>query len=142
MSRRVVDASIVIKWYVEEHGSTQAIHILEDIEYELCAPDLLLPEAADILWKKHTRGELSRDRMDQLAALIGDPQRLPVRLIGSQPLMVEALSIALEFGRTAYDALYLAAAVQQDAEFVTADAHLANAISVSAFWRARTRLLS
>jgi predicted nucleic acid-binding protein len=51
MTPHVVDASIVIKWFVDEVHSEAARSLQED-QYELSAPDLLWPECGNILWKK------------------------------------------------------------------------------------------
>ena len=57
MDRLVVDASVAIKWVVEEEGSEAAAGLLDGST--LAAPDFLIPECANILWKKVRRGELA-----------------------------------------------------------------------------------
>jgi predicted nucleic acid-binding protein len=55
MNYLVVDASVVIKWLVFEPYSTEARQILSDYQagdLTLLAPDLLLAEVANIIWKK------------------------------------------------------------------------------------------
>ena len=47
MDRLVVDASVAIKWVVEEEGSEAAAGLLDGPG--LMAPDLLMPECANIL---------------------------------------------------------------------------------------------
>ena len=47
---------------------------------------------------------------------------------GSAPLMQAALEIALRTGRTVYDSLYLALAVQLDSRVLTADEKLYHAL--------------
>jgi len=46
----VADASVVIKWYVPEPGSAKVPALLGGGNV-LIAPDLLVPELANILWK-------------------------------------------------------------------------------------------
>jgi predicted nucleic acid-binding protein len=55
----VVDASIVVKWVVEEDGTPEALALRRDAT--LIAPELLIAECANILWKKVKREELSRE---------------------------------------------------------------------------------
>jgi predicted nucleic acid-binding protein len=45
MTGRVVNASIAIKWFVDEHDSDDATRLLQ---HPLAAPDLLGPECANI----------------------------------------------------------------------------------------------
>jgi predicted nucleic acid-binding protein len=60
MTPYVVDASIVIKWFVDEvHAG--AARRLQEAQYELFAPGLLWPECGNILWKKVRRRELTPD---------------------------------------------------------------------------------
>jgi predicted nucleic acid-binding protein len=57
----VVDASVVLKWFLPEKDSGLADSLLEDFlngDAELIAPDLILLEAANALWK---RVELARN---------------------------------------------------------------------------------
>ena len=56
MTTWVIDASVAIKWVVDEPGTEQALLLRR---HHLVAPDLLVPECANILWKKIRRGELS-----------------------------------------------------------------------------------
>jgi predicted nucleic acid-binding protein len=55
----VVDASIAVKWVVEEEGTLHALALLR--QAKLIAPELLVAECANILWKKVLRDELSED---------------------------------------------------------------------------------
>jgi predicted nucleic acid-binding protein len=49
----VVDASLAIKWFIDEPDSAEALAVLR---HPISAPDLLAPECANILWKKVGRG--------------------------------------------------------------------------------------
>ena len=48
MSTFVIDASVAIKWVVEEPGTPEALLLRR---HRLLAPDLLMAECANILWK-------------------------------------------------------------------------------------------
>ena len=56
MNALVIDASIAIKWVVEENGTSEALVLRK--KAKLIAPDLLVAECANIFWKKVQRGEL------------------------------------------------------------------------------------
>ena len=55
----VVDASVALKWVIEEDGSHAAGVLL--LEQPLAAPDLLIVECANVVWAKARRGVLGRD---------------------------------------------------------------------------------
>ncbi|MDI3461813.1 MAG: hypothetical protein OJF50_000634 [Nitrospira sp.] len=57
----VVDASIAVKWFVEERGSTAARTVLSKGE-TLLAPDLILVETSNTAWKKVRRKEMTREQ--------------------------------------------------------------------------------
>jgi predicted nucleic acid-binding protein len=124
LSAIVVDASVAVKWFVPEPLTDEAVALLEG-PLEMLAPDLIYPEAANILWKKVGRGEIEpRDARDVLAALV----RVPLSVVPSSTLVEAALEIALVHRRTAYDGLYVALAVAREAVFVTADGRLVEAL--------------
>ena len=51
MSVFVVDASVVVKWFVPEIHSDAARRLLV-LPHEYVAPDLLFAETANTIWKK------------------------------------------------------------------------------------------
>ena len=119
----IVDASIAIKWVVEEEGSDLAIALRAG--YRFAAPDLFAAECANILWKKTQRGELTRDEASMAARLI---ERSGVELFSGRPLIGEATELALDLGHPAYDCFYICLAVRQKCRFVTADERLLAAL--------------
>ena len=120
MIRAVVDASVVIKWVVEEEGSDAALTLLD--ETELLAPDLLMAECANILWKKVARRELNREEAGLAAELL---QRAAIELVPTRAVMADALRHAIDLGHPAYDCIYIALALERGCPFVTADERLA-----------------
>ena len=123
MKRAVIDASVAIKWLVEERGSAAALSLLDGPE--LIAPDLLMPECANILWKKVVRAEFSAEEAQLAADLL---QRAAIELISVRALMADALQLAVELNHPAYDCTYLALAIAQGCPFVTADERLARVV--------------
>ena len=87
---------------------------------DLHAPDLLLIECANALWKRVDRGELDRDSaMAAINALstLEDLDRHPL----DQQLVAPALSLAVAHSLTAYDAAYAALAVQLGGTVISGD---------------------
>jgi predicted nucleic acid-binding protein len=115
----VVDASIAVKWVVEEEGTAQALRLLK--RSRLIAPELLLAECANILWKKIRRDELSNEEALLAARLL---QSADLELASTRSLMEPATRIAIELDHPAYDCVYLALAAERDCPFVTADERL------------------
>jgi predicted nucleic acid-binding protein len=62
---RVVDASVVAKWFIPEPYKDNAERLLRDFlndRIELTAPDLLIAEVGNLLWKRSTlrKGDICR----------------------------------------------------------------------------------
>lgn len=125
----VVDASVAIKWVVEEEGRASA-RALVLADHELIAPDFLLVEAANVMWKKVRRRELGSE---QASKALGD-MRLPLaQLLPMAGLVDRALDIAVELDHPVYDCLYVSAAEKSDCAVVTADRRLLGVVRGSAF---------
>jgi predicted nucleic acid-binding protein len=116
VTRLVIDASIALKWVVQEDGTDQALVLRQHAK--LIAPDLLVPECANILWKKVQRKELTRDEALLAARLL---QGAEIELLPTRSLLEQAARIAIELDHPAYDCLYLALAMENGCRFVTAD---------------------
>jgi predicted nucleic acid-binding protein len=123
----VVDASVVLKWFLREPDSPAADFLLEKLlndEVELLAPDLILVETASALWKRvMVRKQMSAD---EATLIYRDLLTLPLSLIASGTVADAALQIALRHKHSVYDAVYCALAIERNCDFVTADRTLAN----------------
>jgi predicted nucleic acid-binding protein len=116
VKRLVIDASVAVKWVVEEDGTKEALTLLRG--YKLVAPDLLGAECANVLWKKVQRSELTPQQALLGARLL---ERADVELFPMRPLLEPATRIAVDLSHPAYDCMYLALAVAQELRFATAD---------------------
>jgi predicted nucleic acid-binding protein len=121
----VVDASVAIKWLLPESHSSEALRLLSE-SYALLAPDLLFPEVGNVLWKRIRSGEIDEAKAAELLHWLTD---LPIEIYSAGPLLTAALAIACGSGRTVYDSLYLALAVQERTVLVTADERLSNSLA-------------
>lgn len=120
--RLVIDASIAIKWVVQEPGTDDALALRR---HHLLAPDLLVAECANILWKKQTRGEVTADEAAAAASLL---ERADIDLAPMRPLLNAATRIAISLDHPAYDCVYLALAQASSIQFATADARFLNKV--------------
>ncbi len=116
----VVDVSIAVKWVIPEVLSDRAETVRDQAD-RLLAPDLLLPEAANALWKKLIRREITAREAAQAIDLLM-ASGLDLRPPG--PLLGRALALARRLRHPVYDCLYLALAQAEHATLVTADQRL------------------
>ncbi len=118
----IVDASVALKWVLEEEGSAVARGIIEtDV---LAAPDLMFIECANVLSMKARRGLISNENALSAMRAI---ENTPIRSIPGRPHVAAAQMIAEALRQTAYDSLYLAIALAERVTFVTADGAFARA---------------
>jgi predicted nucleic acid-binding protein len=121
----VVDASVIVHWLIPGIFTQSAAKLLEG-EKRFIAPDLLIAEVGNAVWKYHRQRLLSKEEAD---AAIGTLAVAPIALQPSTQLIADAFLIAADLDRSVYDSLYLALAMATDAPFVTADRKLRNAIA-------------
>jgi len=121
----VVDASVVVKWFVPEIHSEAARHLL-GFSHQYLAPDLMFAETGNIIWKKIRRGELTVDRGCQL---VQDISRIAVEAVPCRLLAEDAHKLANVIGRTVYDSMYLALAIRVNTRMITADERLERAVA-------------
>jgi predicted nucleic acid-binding protein len=112
---------------VPEALSKEAERLLDGADV-LFAPDFLLIEVGNIVWKKVRLGELARADGDAaLAALRSGP----VGLVDTTPLVARALHLAHDIDHPVYDCLYLATSEAVEATVATADRRFFERCSLS-----------
>ena len=121
--RVVVDASVAVKWVLDERGSEAAASLREQ---ELIAPALWLAEAANVLWRHAQTGEITGN---EAAEYFSELLQAPVATLPIEPHLTQALKLAIEIGHPVYDCIYLALALQHRTHVVTADRRFASAAS-------------
>ena len=125
MMRLVVDASVAVKWLVDEENSPVAKMLLED-SHEIHAPRLMISETGNALWRKARFGALKPSRA---ALLIATIPAMPVHWERDEAVCSEAVRLALDLDRPVYDCVYLALAHRIGATLVTADERFVNALT-------------
>ena len=126
----VVDARVAAKWFppLDRQPLSGQERVLVERwqrgEIKLMAPDFICVEMANISWKAVPLNRCSRWRNQR--SLFSQPESFT---IAAPTLIDSAFHIAIAHGSTAYDSLYVALAVASNAEMVTADEKLANALS-------------
>jgi predicted nucleic acid-binding protein len=128
----VIDASVAVKWCLpaqDEDFVFQAEELLASYRIgreEFLVPDLFWVELANALWKAVRRGKIDAARAERSLSSVRD---LDMPTIPTIDLVPRILQLALAHGRTAYDSLYIAVALQFQADLITADERLANALA-------------
>jgi predicted nucleic acid-binding protein len=120
----IIDASVLIKFFVPEVLSSKAEQLLarvEDGSVRLFAPDLIYAEAGNTLWKKHRLKELTQSEVGKITDLIIS---IPLKVEASKALFPLAIDIAIVYEVTVYDALYLSLAKVYETQMMTADKKL------------------
>ena len=123
--RLIIDASVAVKWLVDEEDSDAADRLL-DGRHELFAPRLLVSEVGNALWRKVRTAEIELRRAGALASAISE---MPVSWMGEEAVCSEAVRLAIALDRPVYDCIYLALAYRIGAKLVTADIRFVNALA-------------
>lgn len=132
MKDLVVDTCVIVKWFLPEADSDRALALRESFRagtVNLLAPDLLLTEFANVLWKQ--RSSLGLDEAEKTLAEL---RAWGLDLVSSAKLLDDALTLAYEHRRTVYDALYLTLARERECDLITADERLYNAVKDRLPW--------
>ena len=118
----VIDASIVIKWFVDEEDSPAARALRESHvrgTTPLAAPDLLIYETANVLLR--SRGFSLAETKECIHQLYD----LNLDIIAPTPdLVMSTIALSSQKGITFYDALYVELAKQLGFKCITADQKL------------------
>jgi predicted nucleic acid-binding protein len=118
--RLVLDAGAAIEVALDRGQARQFAQVLEEAD-EVLAPELLVPEVVNTVWKYHQFENLNLSTCDRaLEFALG----LVDVLVPCQELYREAFLLARTARRPAYDMFYLALARREDAAFLTTDSAL------------------
>lgn len=132
MNTCVIDASVAAKWLLPSAGeplAEEALELLQDYvegRLRMIVPDLFWAELGNILWKAVWLRRMP-DSSATKALQVMVSRDFPT--VSSCVLLEDAFAIAKTFGRTVYDALYVALAVRSKCHCITADERLARALA-------------
>ena len=117
----VIDASVALKWFVEENHSNLALKVLDYLTEKALpiVPSLFFYEIANVLRYKPEFG--IKDIQEVLSALT----RFGFLVVPLEnALYDQTIELAFQYGITIYDASYIAISSKKNCEFVTADEKL------------------
>jgi len=135
LKRIVIDASVVLKWYLaDEEYSQKALSILDKYvsnEIDILAPSLLEYEVINGLIIAKKRGRIQEKKI--LTAIDGF-MSLEIKLINLSLNYPKVIHYCKIYNRSAYDASYLALADNEGISLVTADKGLYNVVKKDLKW--------
>src|SRR5947207_9338490 len=122
----VVDASVVIKWCLPEVHGEAALRLFDSAE-KFVIPDQLFAETTNAIRKRVRQKEISAEAGRELIAEID--AEVDAEIVSCKGLADDAYRVALTYGRSIYDAIYVALAMQRKTRLITADDRLFNALA-------------
>jgi predicted nucleic acid-binding protein len=132
----IVDASLVIKLYVQEAHSEASVSLFEAAS-RVAALSHMLGEVGEVLTRRFLAGSIRRSQLDRALHEVAERvEAIPITL-----LLETAVEIAVTTSISFYDALYVAAAEDFGRTLITADAKLVRKIEGSP-WQSRVELIS
>ena len=135
MKRIVLDASVVLKWYLpDENSGEKALSLLHQYvsgELDILGPTLLEYEVMNALLLAQKRGRIREEKV--LLAVEGFID-LQITLKSVSSFYFKAIHYSRAYNRSAYDASYLAVADQEGLSIITADQGLYNAVKKDLKW--------
>ena len=111
----VVDASVGLKWVLDEPDS-QLAQALAEGEEEILVPDFWLNEACNVCWLQVRKGKWTAQEAREGLALLR--AQVSPTSTGDLDLHDVALDIGLAVGHSTYDTLYVAFAIAMGARGV------------------------
>lgn len=115
----VLDASVIMKWFVEEKDAEKALIFRDKYEagiFELCCPDLLLFEISNIMSFKRS---ITKEEIIEALNTILD---LEIEIVApTLELLNDAVSLSREKSISVYDSSYIVLSKKMDYQFITAD---------------------
>jgi len=135
LRRVVLDASVVLKWYlVDEEYGQKALDLLFQYvsnELEILAPSLLEYEVLNGLFVAQKRGRVREEKL--LIAIEGFID-LEIKLKNISHFHLRMMHYCKVYHRSVYDASYLAIADVEGITLITSDEGLYNAIKKDLKW--------
>ncbi len=128
----IVDASVILSAFFPDEEQTQAQALIREHvigRVELVAPTLLLYEVTNAVVQARRRGRISDGQAEGILTSF-EGLGIALRPVTWQQM----LPPALRFGRSAYDAAYLALAEMAGQPLTTADRRLYNAVYEHLNW--------
>ncbi len=126
----VLDASAAVRLILGDPAAAGLAQQIGEAALVL-APELMLTEVANTLWKLRRADQLNNLDPQQLLADARDLVDLVDRVEPDRHLQAEALALACHLNHPVYDCLYLALARREAATLISADRRLRTLVAES-----------
>lgn len=126
----VIDASVVLKWFVREEGTDLALQLADRAangEIELHLSDFCLAECTNVVWRLVNKQRKLPPHWGE--TVVAQLVELPIVGVPSRAIIATAYRVAVETYITVYDAMYVSLAKALDATVVTADSRMYDRLS-------------
>lgn len=133
----VIDASVAAKWLFKEPDQGLALSLIG--RFDLIAPDLLLVECGNVIWRRHRLGEVPASAAPRL---LGRLRAGPIRFHPAAGLVERAVVLAVALRHPIYDCMYMSLAFARDTRVVTCDRRFLAAARAASGLASRVVLLS
>ena len=123
----VVDASVGVKWFLDEDGSAFAAELLVAEREHISAPDIFAVEvAATLVREANVQKALANDMRLAVARLTRLIESEAISLVRTSPAnLADTVDLAIDIGHPLKDCLYLTLAMELGCPLITADAKFA-----------------
>ena len=128
----IVDASVLLNAFLPDELHPCALKLVREHvtgKVKLKAPTLLIYELSNAILQAERRGRINRDQADRTIESFAS---LDIEIIPQS--WGEMVTLARQFGRSAYDASYLTLAERLGEQLITGDLRLYNAVHPALGW--------
>jgi predicted nucleic acid-binding protein len=134
MVTRVLDTSVVVKWFLEEEGTDRADLFLQELAQNTAravVPSSLLSEIANVFWVHRREGLTEAEAQGFWGELV----QLPLEIIEvTHQLLFDALAFSFRMQVSPYDATFVVLARRLECDLITADGVLWRKVRETCPW--------
>jgi predicted nucleic acid-binding protein len=133
MVTRVLDTNVVAKWFFNEEGTDRAEALLNELldgSSRVQVPSSMFYELANVIWTRRTESF----REQQARRVWAELESFPLAVTDWPDLLPEALTFAIQYEVTVYDAVFVVLARRLGGELVTADGVLWDKVAGDCPW--------
>ena len=130
---RVLDTSVVAKWFLKEAGCDKADRYLDELAdgySHVVVPSLLFYELAAVFWEQRSHGLGDTEASSLWAGL----SALPLTVVGWEQLLPQALGLAFRANVSPGDAIFVLLARDEGCDLITADRELYDTVHEGCSW--------